>query len=147
MKKQEGFTLVELIIVIVLLGILAAYAIPKYMSINREARISVTESLYGSVRAASDMVHGISEAQGVATGTITIAPGTTVTVNTGYATAAVTGIAAALADLSDFTVVVAANTITFQLNSAPNPATCCVTYTYVTGGGNVPVVTVTTSGA
>ncbi|QJT08376.1 type IV pilin protein [Oceanidesulfovibrio marinus] len=39
MKKQQGFTLIEIIAVLVILGILAAVAIPKYNSLQQQARI------------------------------------------------------------------------------------------------------------
>ena len=48
---------VELIIVIVILGILAAYAVPKYMNIEKDARIATIKGLEGSIKTAKNLVH------------------------------------------------------------------------------------------
>ena len=51
-RKKKGFTLVELVIVIAILGILALYAIPKYQGVIKEARSSEARAQLGSVRSA-----------------------------------------------------------------------------------------------
>ena len=56
--KQQGFTLIELIVVIVILGILAAVALPKFSSLAEDARIAKMHGLVGSIKAAAAMAHG-----------------------------------------------------------------------------------------
>ncbi len=56
--RKEGFTLIELIIVIVILGILAAVAVPKFAGLTKRAKISAVKGFAGSVRAAMNIVHG-----------------------------------------------------------------------------------------
>jgi len=51
-EKRRGFTLVELVIVIAILGILALYALPKYQGVIKEARSSEAKAQLGSVRSA-----------------------------------------------------------------------------------------------
>ncbi|MDP2153412.1 MAG: prepilin-type N-terminal cleavage/methylation domain-containing protein [Methylotenera sp.] len=55
---QRGFTLIELVVVIVILGILASSALPKFINLGREARVAAIQSLAGSVRSSMHLVEG-----------------------------------------------------------------------------------------
>ena len=60
--------MVELIVVIVILGILAAVALPKFMGLEREARIAALKSMGGTMNSAAQMAHGLCMAQNCANG-------------------------------------------------------------------------------
>jgi MSHA pilin protein MshA len=62
--KQSGFTLIELVVVITILAILAAFAVPRFASLEVEARSAATTALGGSVRSAAALSHALWLAQG-----------------------------------------------------------------------------------
>lgn len=67
MKKEQGFTLIELVVVIVILGILAVTAAPKFMNLQGDARTSTLEGLKGAMKGAAGIVYGKAAIAGVET--------------------------------------------------------------------------------
>jgi len=150
--NQTGFTLVELVVVIVVLGILAATALPRFINVSTDAKIAAVNGAAGGLRSAVAVAQGRYFATGDITATTVPVVGGTVLVNaatgipagTGVGTG--TGIGFAMACESttacqgmvvDFTTPAA---VTFR----PQPgtiATCQAAY-----NGSSGVVTVTTSG-
>ncbi|GIC77736.1 Tfp pilus assembly protein FimT/FimU [Moritella sp. F3] len=57
MNKQQGFTLIELVIVIIVLGILAATAIPKFTNLSSDARIASLKGMEGAMRSGTNLIH------------------------------------------------------------------------------------------
>jgi len=82
--QQRGFTLIELVVVIVILGILAAFAVPRFMGMEGDARAATVKNLAGTLRASSTMGHAKCLAQGCATGAVIPFENTSITINNSY---------------------------------------------------------------
>ena len=88
-RKQKGFTIIELVVVVVILGILAAVAFPRFINLTTDARFAAVNGIAGGLRSAV----AVSQARYFATGTntspITMADGTSVAVGVSAAASGV----------------------------------------------------------
>ncbi len=137
-EKQKGFTLIELVVVIALLGILAAFAIPRFASLEREARSATTQGLSGSVRSAAAMAHGLFLATGVSPVNM---EGNSIVMTNGYPDA--DDIVDTLADNTGFAIATVGGTTTFAKTGASG--ICEVVYVEAIVN-NPPSITIDTTG-
>ena len=95
MKRKFGFTLLELVIVIVILGILAVVAVPKYLQIQSDARKADLHQLAGTLQSTSVTVNAKAMISGKETALESTVDG--ISIANGYPTATKSGIVQALA--------------------------------------------------
>lgn len=152
--RASGFTLIELVVVITILGILAAFAVPKFIALDSQARVATINGLAGTVKSAASLARGLAMATNNSAGPVVMegSTGTGVTLTNYYPDASLTGIANAInvntAAGGDFTFTAGTSTApaTWTKNGAPTPASCEVTYMPPAALGSTPVVGVVTTG-
>lgn len=87
MRKNTGFTLIELVVVIVLLGLLAAVAAPKFVDLQKDARIAILQGMQGTLRSGVALINmkAIIDNQTQGSGSVTES-GIDILVHSGYPT-------------------------------------------------------------
>ena len=142
LKNEAGFTMIELVVVIVILGILAAFAVPRFANLRTEARTSAVNGMAGGLRSAVAVARAKYQVVGNMTLTTVDMDGTSVTVTaaTGIPISATGGINLAVSDYSGFTYTTGALTSTFWPTNGGS-AMCGVTYTGASGAVFVDVST------
>jgi MSHA pilin protein MshA len=151
MKKatQRGFTLIELVVVIVILGILAAFALPRFMGLESQARAASVRALEGSLRSSAALTHSIWLANGGTAASIAIdGTPTPIVILRGYPNRATID-----DTLQDGTIdPVLAGRFSyngngvFTLNGAKATATCRVVYTSPATLGDAPAYVTSVGG-
>ncbi len=132
MKKHSGFTLIELVIVIVILGILAAAALPRFTDLSTDARIASINGLAGALRSAASIAHATQVAKGYVSANTVSLEGVNINMKDGYPTASNISLTLADPTLSGFTHAGTGLSARFTVTGRSAP-TCTVDYLDSTG--------------
>lgn len=153
-KGFAGFTLIELVVVITILAILSAAALPRFVSLQQDARIAKLDGIAGSLRSAAALAHAACltrsstgsiscpASNGPAATVVALMEGADISLVNQYPAATDIGIdRAANADLANNRLTAAPapptgsgpNGRTFMVDGATNPATCAATYIEAVG--------------
>ncbi|ELI6431771.1 MULTISPECIES: prepilin-type N-terminal cleavage/methylation domain-containing protein [Aeromonas] len=128
MKKQAGFTLIELVIVIIILGILAVTAAPKFLNLQGDAREAAAQGVQAAVSSSAQLVYSKSALEGIeraSSGAVSSSDGTNIDVVFGYPAATDTGIKNAVTIDGSWSGKVSGGAYVFSTSSSQ----CTVNYT------------------
>jgi MSHA pilin protein MshA len=143
-QTQGGFTLIELIVVITILGILAAFAVPRFSTIEVEARSAAATALAGSLHANVALAHALWLTQGQPDSVVI--DGREIAISNGYPNVAT--IDDVLANLAGFVYRRSDEGGLFsKTNSHSSPIpNCAVSYREAAAPGTSPAITLDTEG-
>ncbi|WP_154124530.1 type II secretion system protein [Grimontia hollisae] len=146
MKRQGGFTLIEMIVVIVILGILAVTAAPKFLNFQDDARSAALQGLKGAIDGSTGIVYGKAALENKTSGDSTLSD-SLIAVKNGYPDSTAAGIGKAVVGLEsgDWKVKYGDGTTAAQFTFADGTTSFatteqCVIYTPATTANAVPTV-------
>ncbi len=155
MKKQQGFTLVELVIVIVILGILAVTAAPKFLDLSSDAKLATVNGVRAALQSANTVIYSkavLAGEQKKATGSVD-ANGEAVALVFGYVQASAAEVTKVLDLDGDFKIAqgdgpaTATTNVMIYTGATPTAdAACMLVYTAAADANSKPTYEIVKTG-
>jgi MSHA pilin protein MshA len=142
---SRGFSLIEVVVLISLIGILAAFALPRLTHLANDARASEIQALGAHLESTAQLAHAQFLASGSHLLTTTI-EGRTVTLKDGYPDLSTEGIRNTVSDSDGFTASEGEDFVRFSRTDAPSVGQCVVIYRVPRDGSAAIITNIDTSG-
>jgi MSHA pilin protein MshA len=152
-SRSRGFTMIELVVVIVILAIMGGMLVPKFLNLGQQARVAAVQHMAGALAAASAQLRArcaVTQGCPMTSGSFALPyNGRTYAMWNGHVDA---GDSYADAEIDEalnytgFTLVKTFFTHTFTKDGAPDPSNCSAAYVEALSAGASPTIRTVTSG-
>jgi MSHA pilin protein MshA len=136
----KGFSFIEAVVMVSVVGIIAAFAVPRFTRLSNDARAAEMVALSANLRHAAEAAHAQYVASGARLSSAML-EGKTVNLKNGYPDTGSTGIRNAVFESDAFTMASSDDAVVFSNSDAPSESQCSVTYHAASAASDAATIT------